>query len=770
MSLSSKYNVELLAPAGSVEAFFGAIEAGADAIYCGLKDFSARAKAKNFTITEMQNLSAYAHSCNRKIYIPLNTLIKEAELPKLIDVLEGVAHCHVDGLIIQDLGVYHLVHTFFPEIPLHASTQMAVHNSAGVQMLEKMGFERAVLARELTLAEIGLIRKETSIELEHFIHGALCYSVSGHCFFSSFQTGNSGNRGGCAQPCRRKYSQNKQEKFTFSTSDFSTLALLPKLAQNGVMSFKIEGRMKNSEYVWNVVRAYREVLDCQETDVQAAIRQGEAILKQSHGRQTTSGFLTGKRASILLPHQKGGIGISAGIVEQVRGKYISFKSKTGLHIGDKLRIQPKTDQPGTAFTIRQIERGKRKIKQAQQGQLIAIQTPFFDRFNSGDHIFKISTGRGFTLSEETCRRRLRTATITPTPVQLAIVCTETVFTVKTTSPIPFTCTYDIESFPAKKSPLSLATLENIFKKTVHPELQLAKITTNTLPPIVIKPSRLKSIRRDFYEKLCIKISDSTQDKSQKRLKKIKLATPKRPILAQQQKPQFYILCDTPYCELNTPDITLILPVETTVDHVDYNYIWDIPSMIYGNDLQTTALQIREKIAAGYTHFRLNNIGHFTLFNQSEKVQLIAGPTLYCLNHASYKTLAQQQITFITTSFEDDKNNLERLCQSTLNIIQPVYGHIPLMTSRIPLQSTATIKTPTGEKLTTHQYGDLLEIHPKTPFSLSGRLHELQALNIYNYLIDLRGCTLTQQQNIFQKIRQDEAIPDSTFFNFDRGLQ
>ncbi len=189
--------MELLAPAGSFESFFAALENGADAVFCGLKSFSARAKAKNFSMEEMGLLSGYAHSRGKKIYATLNTLIQEAELPAIVDGLAGLSQMQIDGLIIQDVGLYRLAHTHFPDIPLHSSTQMAIHNVAGVQMLERMGFARVVLARELSLEEIAFISRNSQIELEHFIHGALCYSISGHCLFSSSIDGRSGNRGRC---------------------------------------------------------------------------------------------------------------------------------------------------------------------------------------------------------------------------------------------------------------------------------------------------------------------------------------------------------------------------------------------------------------------------------------------------------------------------------------------------------------------------------------------------------------------------------------------
>ena len=773
MSLASRYQTELLAPAGSVEAFFAAMEAGADAVYCGLKKFSARAKAKNFTLVEIENLCAYTHQYNCKLYVPFNTLIKEDELPQLIDLLEGLAQCRPDGLIIQDLGVYNLIHQFFPEIPLHASTQMAIHNAAGVQMLEQMGFERAVLARELSFAEIKAIHHETTIELEHFVHGALCYSISGHCLFSSFQTGNSGNRGGCAQPCRRQYSQqNNTSGLPFSTADLNSLCHVPELVQSGIMSFKIEGRMKNSEYVWNVVRAYRTVLDCPTTNLPDVIQEGEAILKESYGRQTTAGFLTKNTTTILLPHQKGGIGKNAGQIKHVRGKAITFTSRITLHIGDKLRIQPKTDQPGTTFTIRDIQIGRKRIKQARPRQTITISTPFYDHFKTDDHIFKISSGRGFTLSEEACRRRLTTATITPTPIDINISCTTQTFTVTTTAPCTYTEIYNIETCPAQKSPLNLTILTKIFKKTAHPEIILHNIQAEDLPPLVIKPSRLKAVRRDFYQKFTLKLEKRTQNQAQRRIEDIQHTLTPPPSLTDPHASGFFIQIEQPHQDLVTdPDLTLILPLTTKLNPQETreNFIWDIPAILYGSAWQKIQKQIHEKQDMGYKKFRLNNISHFMLFKNPNKLQLMAGPTLYCLNQKTIHILKQQNIQQITTSLEDDKINIAAIRKHSRKIIVPIYGKIPLMTSRIPLSTDDTITTPTEEKLHSRLTGEITEIYASTPFSLSGYLQDLHQMGISGFLIDLREHATRERQVILTDIKKNKIIPRTTLFNYRRGL-
>ena len=407
--------LELLAPAGSIDAFFAALENGADAVYCGLKEFSARVKAKNFSMAEVERLTSYAHQQRRRVYITLNTLIKEVELPRLVDPLANLAAIGVDGIIIQDLGVWRLARRFFPQLPLHASTQMTVHNAAGVQMLEKMGFVRAVLARELSLEEITEISRQTTIELEHFVHGALCFAISGQCFFSSTLSGMSGNRGRCAQPCRRLYHHRGRPGYFFSTSDLSAIELLPELIKAGVTSFKIEGRMKSAEYVARVVAAYRLVLDAPARERKNALRQAEEQLSLSFGRQTTRGFLTGfVPTDIAVSSQQGALGRHLGDIVSLRAGMIGFKVNDRLHVGDRLRIQPQNDQAGTGFTVREIFIGQKKVKAVKAGDFALVRNAGKGPCRVGDAVFKVGGKPAFTLSLETCLAKLHEFPLTVT--------------------------------------------------------------------------------------------------------------------------------------------------------------------------------------------------------------------------------------------------------------------------------------------------------------------------------------------------------------------
>ncbi len=406
---------ELLAPAGSIEAFFAAFDHGADAVYCGLKEFSARAKARNFTLADVERMTTYAHSQKKQLYVTLNTLIKEAELPRLVDILGSLAAIRVDGLIVQDLGVWRLAHAHFPQLPLHASTQMTVHNGAGVKMLERMGFARAVLARELSLAEIAEVRSQTTIELEHFVHGALCFSISGQCLFSSALTGASGNRGRCAQPCRRRLHNRKQPGYHFSTSDLSAIELLPQLLKAGVMSFKIEGRMKSAEYVARVVAAYRLMLDAPESQRKTALLEAAEHLELSFGRQATKGFLTGfVPTGIADSTQHGTLGRHLGDVVSLRGGMIGFTAKERLHVGDRIRIQPQNDQAGIGFTVRELFCEQKKSKAAKAGDFVQVKIPEKGGFfRARDAVFKVGGKTLFTLNPDACLERLAQVALVP---------------------------------------------------------------------------------------------------------------------------------------------------------------------------------------------------------------------------------------------------------------------------------------------------------------------------------------------------------------------
>ncbi len=287
--------VELLAPAGNYEGFLGAVHAGADAVYLGGMKFGARAYADNFSEEEVCRAIRYAHIYGRKVYLTLNTLVKEKEFHEIYDYLAPFYEAGLDGVIIQDMGVFLWVGRRFPGLARHVSTQAAITGAWGARLLKKSGAQRIVPARELSLEEIREMKREAGIEIETFIHGAVCYCYSGQCLFSSIIGGRSGNRGRCAQPCRLPYRTDgeKKECYPLSLKDMCTIEMLPELIKAGIDSFKIEGRMKSPEYAAGVTALYRKYIDRYYRNPEGEFRVEKQDMEKLKALYLRSGISTG---------------------------------------------------------------------------------------------------------------------------------------------------------------------------------------------------------------------------------------------------------------------------------------------------------------------------------------------------------------------------------------------------------------------------------------------------------------------------------------------
>lgn len=336
--------IELLAPAGNFEALAAAVESGADAVYLGGNKFSARAYADNFDGQNLARAVSYAHIRGVKVFVTVNILISDRELEEALDYVNSLYQTGVDGIIVQDIALLKLVVNAFPDLPVHCSTQMVVHNAEGVRYYSGLGAKRIVLARELSLEQVRSIAESTGVDLEIFIHGALCVSYSGQCLMSSLIGGRSGNRGRCAQPCRKKYSlydfntgreeAANRNKHILSTRDLNTYNRLKELAESGVASLKIEGRMKRPEYVAIVVKHYRNALDNIYTN------NAYYELKSAFNREFTEGYLFGKRnrqvVSIDRPDNRG---VKLGRVISQKGEIASILiEENSLNDGDGIEI------------------------------------------------------------------------------------------------------------------------------------------------------------------------------------------------------------------------------------------------------------------------------------------------------------------------------------------------------------------------------------------------------------------------------------------------
>jgi U32 family peptidase len=363
--LESLKKPELLAPAGSIESFHAAIDAGADAVYLGLTEFNARLRAKNFTVKTLSFLVPYAHAKRRKIYVTLNTLVKQAELEPCVHLLHQLSQIGVDAIIVQDLGIADICRRAFPRLKVHASTQMAIHNSLGLKAAGDFGIHRVVLSRELTIDELSAIRRKSTLELEVFVHGALCYCFSGLCLASSFLGGSSGNRGRCTQVCRRPFKVSGVSGLFYSPADYCALLYIDKLINIGINSFKIEGRMKNEDYVFSTVAAYRKAID-NPKESSAAAESMDADL----GRRKCSFFLDGVRQeSIIDPTGPSGTGIPIGTIEIRTGPMITVVSDQTVSAGDFVRIQPESGFEGKTYRVAQSEKIEGKLKIELKGDV-----------------------------------------------------------------------------------------------------------------------------------------------------------------------------------------------------------------------------------------------------------------------------------------------------------------------------------------------------------------------------------------------------------------
>jgi putative protease len=335
------YNLpELLAPAGSWDSLTAAVRAGADAVYLGVENFNARTRAANFSKDELENIAEYCHARNIKVYLALNILIKDHEMQQAIDIAVCAWRAGFDAVITQDIGLSELLLKNIKDIRLHASTQMTVHNLFGCNELKEMGFQRIVLARELSLESIKKINEEADVETEIFIHGALCVSYSGQCLFSSMAGGRSGNRGACAQPCRQLYSINdingekvKESSYLLSTRDLISIDDIKEITDSGAASLKIEGRLKDAAYVALVVHSYKSVMT-NRVDSKEFVRRLEQIFLRGKG---TSGYLKDIRDDRLMSFESPGHrGLLTGTVVERRFEKVFFKTILPLCIGDSL--------------------------------------------------------------------------------------------------------------------------------------------------------------------------------------------------------------------------------------------------------------------------------------------------------------------------------------------------------------------------------------------------------------------------------------------------
>jgi len=385
--------IELLAPVGSFDALKAAVQNGANAVYLGGKDFSARASANNFDREELIEAVKYAHIRDVRVFVTTNTLIKQNEIEDFVEYAKFLYDIDVDALIMQDIGVAMLIHDLLPDFELHASTQMVAHSLEDVQYLESVGFKRVVLARELTVDEIKYICDNTNVDIEIFVHGALCVCYSGGCLMSSMIGNRSGNRGRCAQPCRQKYTMidistgeeiHNNGDYLLSTKDLNTIEEIDKIIDTGVLSLKIEGRMKKPEYVATVIKSYRDAIDEYETTKKVNISdETMEDLYTIFNRKFTKGLILGEVGEEVMnsnvPNNQG-LYVGKVVDYNKKAKRLKIKLEGTLKKGDGINLG--------GGTIGRIIKGKDIAQIGYKGETIELD--FIGEAKKNQLVFKTS--------------------------------------------------------------------------------------------------------------------------------------------------------------------------------------------------------------------------------------------------------------------------------------------------------------------------------------------------------------------------------------------
>ena len=505
--------VELLAPAGSREALVAAVENGANAIYLAGNAFGARAYASNFDREALREAIHFAHLRKVAIHVTVNTIVADEEMGPLRDYLRFLYEAGADAVLVQDLGVARVAHETVPDLPLHASTQMSVSSLEGVRALAELGFTRVVLARELSLKEIRHICAHAPVEIETFMHGALCVCYSGQCLMSSMIGGRSGNRGRCAQPCRLPYTLvdekgqdvlgDKAGSYLLSPRDLSTIDVIPDLIEAGVSSLKIEGRMKRPEYVATVVRTYREAIDTYYAGKGYAVTQEERDdLAQIFNRDFTTAYLEGRPGKAMMSDRRPnnrGLLIGRVTAYDWDARIVTVKLSGRLGLGDQVDFWVKVGGRVTATISALTDAKGRAVEEGQAGDTVSFAIPSAVRDH--DRVFKVYDARLMERAKETYASG---APVRRIPVEIAV---------RAAIGEPLTVTLcdaeghrgegrtDFIGEPARKRPLSEETIRKQVSRLGTSVYEMKSLHCDIAGEVMVPMSEINEARRKAVEAL-----------------------------------------------------------------------------------------------------------------------------------------------------------------------------------------------------------------------------------------------------------------------------
>ena len=698
---------------GDFECLKAAVQNGADSVYFGASNFNARASATNFDLSDLKKAIAYAKLRGVKTHLTLNTLIKNDEFEEAVLLAEKAYEFGIDAIIVQDLGLATTLIKNFPDLPIHASTQMTIHNLEGVLEAQKLGFKRVVLSRELSLDEIAYICKNSEIEIETFIHGALCISYSGQCLFSSMVGGRSGNRGKCAQPCRLPYklvSSKKDEPtytinneaYLLSTRDLCGLEFIPDLINAGVMCFKIEGRMKAPSYVATVTRIYRKYIDLALSDKPYVIDvQDKKELMQVFNRGGFSyGHLSSKPNKDLIYDKKPNhMGIYIGNVSNFKPNkgHIFFNLKDSIAIGDTIQFEKET----TKYTVSELMVKGKNMNMVNKKDLVEIGR-MKGNINIGDKIYKIASkelSNNAKLSYEGENKKVKLSAYMN--IEKGKPISITVSTLNSDNEvwdnITVTKTSDIIPLEASSRPIDKERIISQLSKTKDTIFEFEEINIdleeNTFIPSI---SSLNELRRNCLEEI-YNIGNSRVNRKGKNVKLDLAPTKSKTSKTKKISVLLNILNkNIDYTKLKNVD-NLYIPLKyfydkkyeeqlLTLSDTFNTYIY-LPSVIKANYRNILINVIENSIHKYHIKgFVISNISSYIFMNKikekyEDKFEYIANYTMNVFNNYTEKMLGKLGVKKVTVSPELDSSAIESITNNKFSKSELiVYGKVPLMTS------------------------------------------------------------------------------------------
>lgn len=708
--------VELLAPVGDWNCLKAAVQNGADAVYFGVEQFNARMYAANFNVEDMKQVIEYCKLRNVKTNLTLNTLLENCEFDNAVDLAKEAYKAGVDAIIVQDLGLAKYLIDNIPGLPIHASTQMTVHNLQGVLKLEKLGFDRVVLSRELSCEEIEYICKNCKVEIETFIHGALCICYSGQCLFSSVVGGRSGNRGKCAGPCRLPYeliSENAEtherksidKGYLLSTKDLCGIAYLPRLIQAGVKCFKIEGRMKSPEYVATVTRIYRKYIDMVLNNDDFIIDEKDIndLMQVFNRGGFSDGHLDSKHnRNLIFPEKPSNMGIYLGTIKKYNSNkgHITLQLEEDLELGDSISVSNEASK----YLVSEL-----MIKNVNQKKVSANTEVTIGRMKGnikvGDKVYRISSkalSDFAKASYDNCENK-----------KIPLNCT---VTIKKNTPISMeistnknTCYNELYSsiyvkeisnmipIDALKTPISVERVVKQISKTTNTPFSFENITVLLDDGLYVPSiSTLNELRRTALEKVEQEILSRAKRTLLDLSKKSKESITYTPNV---KNPEISVLfrqldLDFDYTKLDKEKITNIyVSLELFISKKyskiisyfsdNYNLYIYVPSIIKTN-YKNIALSTIEQAVMIYNikGFIVSNIGDFELLKKySKDYEFIGNYTLNVFNNNTMEEYRKLGLSRITLSRELNQELIkEMLANANINTEMIVYGNLPLMAS------------------------------------------------------------------------------------------